>query len=516
MVLLNAKVITMDHNGTTAEAVAIKKERIVAVGSNEKITQFIGEATKILHLNGKVVLPGFIDTHMHLTFTGLALASLDLYEMKSLKEILEKLRARAKTIPEGKLILGFRLDETKYVEKRFPTRFELDEVAPDHYVALLHVTGHACVVNTKTLRHVNLPFNEPGVDKDGNTGEPTGTIRDPILMPVLNRIFEMISDDDFRRAMKIAAEEAVKVGLTTIHTMGEPAGERTNKILKEIADELPVKIIFYPFITSDIDKGIKNAPKKGGLKVFADGAFENHTAALFEQYTDDPSTKGMLYFTQEEMNEIVLKVHKAGLQLAIHCESEASIEQVLNAYENALREYPRADHRHRIEHYELPAEDQNMRVAKLGVSLSMQPAFIYFWGRPGEKYEQLLGERVKKMHPYKTLLELGILVSGGSDSMVTPMNPLLGIHSLVNNPNVTQRVSIYEALKIFTINGAKIAFEEKEKGTIEPGKFADLVVLSEDPTLVKPDKIKDIDVLMTIINGRIVYQKPSVRNPFNT
>lgn len=509
MVLLNAKVITMDHNNTTAEAVAIKDGRIIAVGSNEKIMQFIGETTKIIHLDGKAVLPGFIDTHMHLTFTGLALVSLDLHEVKSLKEILEKLREYAKNIPKGKLILGFRLDETKYAEKRLPTRFELDEVAPDHYVAIMHVAMHSCVVNTKALRYLNLSINEPGVDIDEKTGEPTGIIRDPIIMYVLNRIFEMISDDDFERAMKIAAKEALKVGLTTVHTMGEPLGERTNKIMEEIADKLPLKIIRYPFITGDIENDIKNAPKKGGLKVLADGAFEAHTAALFEAYTDDPSTRGKLYFTQEEMNELVLRVHKAGLQLAIHCESEASIEQVLNAFENALREHPRADHRHRIEHYELPGANQNMRVAKLGVCLSMQPAFIYLWGRSGEKYEQFLGERVNKMHPYKSLLELGILVSGGSDSMVTPMNPIFGIHSLVNHPNVNQRISVYEALQIFTINGAKIAFEEKEKGTIEPGKFADLVVLSEDPTSLEPCKIKDIRVLMTIVNGRIVYQNLS-------
>jgi hypothetical protein len=358
-----------------------------------------------------------------------------------------------------------------------------------------------------------LSPNEEGVDKDHDNGEPTGVVRDPGVYPTRVKLMNLRSDEELKQATRIAAKHAAKAGLTTIHTMGEPLGERNTRIIDEIIKELPVRVLLYwrhskEETTGDTNKDIEEARTRAGLKVIADGAIETHTAALFEPYSDDPSTKGMLYHTQESMNELVLKAHEAGIQLAIHCESDASIEQVLDAYENALRKHPRKDHRHRIEHYELATEEQHRRVARLGVALAMQPSFIYLWGGSDGKYRQYLGEeRMKRAHTYKRLQELGITVAGGSDCPVTPWNPILGIHSLVNHPDVNQRVGVRDALKVFTMNGAKIAFEERTKGSIEVGKFADLVVVSSDPLVCEPGKIKDIDVLMTIVSGNMVHAK---------
>lgn len=509
-VLVNANVITMDCSNSRAQAVAVRDGKILAVGSKEDVSRSIGKTTKIIDVKGKTVLPGFIDAHAHLTYTGLFLSSLDLFGVQSVKELLEKVREYAGRLPEGKLLLGFGLDDAKYPEKRYPTRFELDEVAPNHFALIVHVTAHSSTVNTKSLEYLGLSGNEPGVDKDHETGRPTGVLRDPVIETDHPKLMGLMTDNDLKQAIGMAAADAAKVGLTTIHTVGEPLGTRNVRILEELAGQLPVRVVLYPFVTGDIAKDIESTPTKTGLKALADGAIETHTAALFAPYNDDPSTKGMLYYTQESMNDLVLKVHKAGLQLAIHCESDTTIDQVLDAYETSLRKLPKKDHRHRIEHYELSTSEQNRRVAGLGVYLSMQPAFIYLWGGKEGKYKEYLGEeRMKRAHTYNDLLKLGIVIAGGSDSPVTRWNPIFGIHSLVNHPNVEQRVSMKDALRMFTVNGAKIAFEEHEKGSIEVGKFADLVILSNDTYASNPEEIREIRVLMTIVAGNTVYEKHS-------
>jgi predicted amidohydrolase YtcJ len=508
VVLLNGNVITMDANDTRAQAVAMRDGSIVAVGSKGEISQFIGEETRVIDLRGRTVLPGFIDAHSHLTHTGMLLSSIDLAEARSIEEVLDMIRAYAKKLPENKVLAGFRLDDSKYPENRYPTRFELDEVAPKHHVFLDHITAHSAVINTKSLRFLGLTGEEEGVDRNAGDGEPTGVVRDPIVMEVRFKLLNLMSDEDIKRAIRMAAEDASKVGLTTIHTMVEPLRGRDVRLIEEMSSELPVRVVLYRLVTGEIDKDIEVSPGKSGLKIVADGAIETHTAGLYQPYTDDPSTRGMMYYTQEWMNETVLKAHVAGIQLAIHCESETTIDQVLDAYENALTKHPRVDHRHRIEHYELATDEQNRRVAKLGVYLSMQPAFIYLWGGATGKYRQYLGdERTERAHAYNDLLELDVLIAGGSDSPVTSFNPIFGIHSLVNHPNANQRVDVHDALRIFTINGARIAFEEHKKGSIEVGKHADLVVLSNDPLICEADKIKDIEVLMTIVSGNTVYEK---------
>ncbi len=511
IVLVNATVITMDSFNSRAQGVAIRDGKILAVGSKEEIIRSINETTKVIDIEGKAVLPGFIDAHAHLTLTGMFLSSLDLFGVESVKSLLEKVRESARTLAENKLLLGFGLDDAKYPEKRYPTRFELDEVAPNHFVMIVHVTAHSSAINTKSLQYLGLSGNEPGVDKDPNTGAPTGVLRDPVIETAHPKLMGLMTDDELKRVIRVAADDAAKVGLTTIHTVGEPLGPRNVRIVEEVAGQLPVRVVLYPFVTGNIDRDIESTHTKVGVKVLADGAIETHTAALFEPYTDEPSTKGMLYYTQEAMNDLVLKVHEAGLQLAIHCESDTTINQVLDAYETALKKHPREDHRHRLEHYELATSEQNSRVARLEVYLSMQPAFIYLWGGKEGKYKGYLGEeRMKRAHSYNDLLKLGVVIAGGSDSPVTRWNPIFGIHSLVNHPNVEQRVSVKDALRTFTVNGAKIAFEEHEKGSIEVGKFADLVVLSNDPYASNPEEIRKIKVLMTIVAGNTVYEKPSL------
>ena len=235
-------------------------------------------------------------------------------------------------------------------------------------------------------------------------------------------------------------------------------------------------------------------PRIGGC-ICADGAFESHTAALFEPYADEPDNYGTLTYTQEVMSDFILRAHREGLQVAIHCEADRAIEQVLYSYERALRLFPRKDHRHRIEHFEIPTEGQIERAVRAGVVVGMQPSFLpAFFFRDGvERYEAFLGcARLKRIHPYRSMLSQGLLMAGGSDSPVTRIDPLAGIAAAASHPHTEEALPVIEAIRLFTLNGARFAFEEDEKGSIETGKAADLVVLSEDPCSIAPEKIGKI------------------------
>ena len=313
----------------------------------------------------------------------------------------------------------------------------------------------------------------------------------------------------------MASQMALERGITTLHALdGGFLGPGDTALILRFKDELPVRIVVYNQ-SMDVEETVNlGLPRIGGC-ICADGAFEAHTAALFEPYADEPDNYGAMTYTKEEMTGFILKAHQAGLQIAVHCEADRSIEQVLSAYERALRENRREDHRHRIEHFELPTENQIERVARAGVMVAMQPAFLpAFIGMRMEKYEALLGEpRLKWVHPYRTILDHGILIAGGSDSPVTAYDPLAGVQAAVDHPNPEQRVSPIEAIEMFTISGARIAFEEDEKGSLEPGKWADLVVLSDDPCVVRPDRIGQIAVDMTMVGGKIVFRANTATDP---
>jgi predicted amidohydrolase YtcJ len=268
------------------------------------------------------------------------------------------------------------------------------------------------------------------------------------------------------------------------------------------------------FQSTDVQRVLDlGLPRIGGC-VLVDGAYGEHTAALLEPYTDDPTTRGVLYFSDEELDDFVGRAHKAGLQISMHAIGDAAIEQLLNAYEQALAGDRRPDHRHRIEHFSLPTREHIERAARLGVAVAMQPIFAAM-PDSGEIDCQLAGleylgpERYARRHPYRTIIDAGILVGGGSDSDAKPMGPLAGMHAVVNHPDEERRLTAREALSLFTTNAAKIGFEEEEKGTIAPGKLADLVVLGEDPLSVDPTSLKDIPVEMTIVGGEIVYYSHS-------
>ena len=505
IVFYNGNILTVDREDRRAEALALEKGKIVQAGTNLEIRRLCGAGWKSIDLQGRTILPGFIDSHVHLISTSLTAIGIDLAEAKNTEEILAKVDERARQTPQGQWILGYFI--THLSDRGMPTRFDLDRASSRHPIRLAHRNGHLCSLNTLALEILKVRRDLEGVEQI--SGDVTVVIRDPAIQALTHPGLSL-NEEERLEALKVASGRIVERGVTTLHSLdGGPRNPGATAFLLTVKNDLPIKIVQYHQsmeVGEVVDLGL---PRIGGC-ICADGAFESHTAALFEPYADEPDNYGTLTFTQEEMSDFILRAHKRGLQVAIHCEADRAIEQVLYAYERALRHSPRKDPRHRIEHFEIPTENQIERVARAGILAAMQPAFLpaFFFRGGVERYEFFLGHsRLKRIHPYRTMLGQGILMAGGSDSPVTRIDPLAGIEAAVNHPHREECLSVLEAIRLFTINGARFAFEEDQKGSIEPGKAADLVILSEDPRTVDPERIAKISIEMTLVNGKIAFRK---------
>jgi len=503
----NANIITMDSQRPRAEALVVRNGRILAVGIWEDVAPQ-AQGITVLDLTSTTVLPGLIDTHAHFLWTALSLAALDVSAAKdhpSLQAIVEETAANT---PGGEAILGMGFTEYALDTTRFsPIVQALDAVAPQNPVYLIGVTGHVSAVNTRALEFLALPDDAPGVMRDA-VGRPTGLLADKANSLAGERFSLAFGADEKAGAMvNLAIEKAHSVGITTLHALEGgliSEDEAVNDLLAAIPN-LPLRFVLY-YQIMDVDKVLElGLPRIGGC-ILLDGDVDPHTAALSEPYADDPTCYGTLYYTQDEINTFVLEAHKAGLQVAMHAVGDGAVEQALNAYEAALAAHPRADHRHRVEHCEVIREDQIRRAQRLGVALAIQPPFNHFW--PHTQYYATLGEeRAQKVDPVRRLIRPGLLVAGGSDSTVTPLGPMIGVHAAVNHSNPAERVDVQEGLELYTMNAARIAFEEHNKGSLEVGKLGDFVVLGEDPFEVDPGHIKDIAVEMTVIGGEVVYRR---------
>ncbi len=510
--IIKANIITMVNSRPRAEAVGVKDGKIVAIGATNEVEKGAGKSTRRLDIKNKTVLPGFIDSHTHPMGTGKNRLGVNLSLVKTVGEALEKIRERVKKTPPGNLIFCPDYNRQHVAEKRYPTRKELDEVSTKHPVWIQHYDGHFSQINSMAIDMLHLTVGMEGVETD-TKGELTGLIQDPASARPLSSGDNFTDEAEAIEALTLVTKEAASVGITTLFAK---EGLKNAEFIMKNVKKIPVRI--HPMvITSFGDEPLEtiiNSKYLGEhicIANLSDGSVEGRTAALYEPYADDPTTLGMLYHSDYELYRFIEKVHKAGCQISIHAESDRSIDQVLWAYEKVLEKYPRKGHRHRIEHFEVPTMKQINRVARLEVALAMQPAFITVCEGPNlDYYRTLLGdERVKRTHPFRSILNEEILVSGGSDSPVTRMNPLGGMQACVNHPTKEQRIDLYEAIELFTINGAKIGFEEDIKGSIEPGKLADFVVLSDDPFRVPRENVQDIKVDMTIVDGKVVYQRSS-------
>jgi len=502
-----ASVVTMDPRRPRAEALAVRDGHIVAVGSWSEVEPFAADL-RVLDLPGKTVVPGLIDTHAHFLGTALSLAMLNLRDIEDRAGLAAVLRSAAADTPPGEVIVGRGLDERILCAREGEPLIDLlDAVAPEHPVHIIGVGGHVSGINSAALALAALPPGTPGVVK-GASGRATGTLADRANSMARRRINEAFGADQKSIDMLGAAvERAHAAGATTVHALeGSLSGDDpvVDAFLAAMP-ELPMRFVLY-YQTMDVDRVLSlDLPRIGGC-ILLDGDVEPHTAAFTEPYADDLSCYGTLYHTQEEVDAFVLRAHRAGLQVAMHAIGDAAIDQGLDAYAAALETQPRPNHRHRLEHCDAIRDDQIERARELGVAIAIQPPFNYYW--PHSTYYPALGEkRGARIDPFATMLHTVDCVAGGSDSPVTPLEPLTGVHAAVNHSRPEQRVSVQEALQIYTVNAACIAFEEEDKGSLAPGKLGDFVVLGADPFAVDPGELKDIPVELTVVGGRIVYSR---------
>lgn len=504
-ILINGQIVTLEEAQPVVEALAIQDGKIVALGSTEEILQLAAKA-EVIDLQGQTVVPGFTDAHVHLMATGLNMLGVLLNQANSIEEVLARIQERAQETEPGQLILASGLNTLRFKKERIPTRQELDQIAPDHLVFINRVDSHSCVVNTKLFERLHLPADLEGVEK-GEDGTPSGYMRKAANSFVRNRVLDLIPEEMRAQAALVATKEAVKVGITSIHALegGALFNDKDVETLIKYQDQLPAHIVIW-HQTTDVEKVQSLGLTRSGGCIILDGSFTSQTAALFDDYSDDPGNNGVLYFEQAEINDFVEKAHLAGLQVSVHCLAERAIEQIVSAYELVQSKYPRADRRYRLEHFELPTQDQIKRAIDLGVIFSMQPAFEYYWGGNG-MYGTRLGERALRTNPFRTITKLGGMIVGGSDSDVTPMNPLVGIQGAMTHSNPDERLDVIEALKLFTIHPAYSVYEEQERGTLKVGKYADLTVLDQNLLAVEPEKIDQIQVKMTIVEGNVVFEQ---------
>jgi predicted amidohydrolase YtcJ len=500
----------MNKSQPHAEAVAIKSDKIIKVGSTDEISYFIQKTTKVVYLDGRTVLPGLIDTHIHVGDFGRFLMWMDLTGMASIAEMQVGLAQRLEKVPKGKWIVGRGWNENRFSEKRLPTKYDLDKVSHDNPVIFYHQSGQVALVNSKALELacVTGKTNAPSggvVDQEEKTFEPTGILRERAT-DLVWRIIPEPNFDELVEAASLACQKILQNGITSIHWLAESALDIS--ILKRLlADHMmyPRVYMVIPFALLADQSLFENLngdmARIGGIEICADGFLASQTAALFEPYKNDKLNSGKLLLPQSTMNRYAKSVVKKGYQLVVHAMGDKAVELALNAIERLTEK-----NRCRIDAASLLNEELISRIRREEVVVSVQPLVAASEFSVYDAEDHLGKERTRWLYPLRSLFAAGVCVCGGSDCPMELLNPLLGIQSVITRQFVPEeQVSINQALQMYTINSAKASCEEKKKGTIEEGKFADLTVLSSDLCKILPCSIQDIVVEMTIVGGEVAY-----------
>lgn len=506
LVVFNGNIITMDPKKPTATALAVKSYKILTIGEEEEVMDLVPNAKRVIDLGGKTVVPGFIDAHTHLTSAGVKQAHVQLDDVKSPREAIQKLKDNVGRYSKGEWILGYSWDESEWSEKRYILGKELDEVSINHPIMITRICGHLASVNSVGFKKLGIDMNQEGVDKDKN-GKPTGVLRDideiwEKVRPGAEKILEGVV-----RGNKIANE----VGITTV-VDNAPSGtmryvreiETQNQLTTRMILNIPVEQM-NNMTNLGLTSGMGSPLVKiGGVKIFTDGSIGAMTAAVSKGYLKEPTNKGMMLFPQNKYAAIVRKAVKFNIQTVTHAIGDEAIEMVISTFENLEDKSMLREQRHRIEHAELINEYQIRRAVSLGLILSMQPNFVGRWQQEGGLYDDRLDpETVRGMNMFRVALDNGARLCFGSDGM--PYGPLYGIWSATTHPNDRVRLTVEEALRCYTMESAYSVFQEDTLGSLTVGKRADFVVLSDDILKVKPNSINDIDIEMTVVGGIVEY-----------
>lgn len=508
LALINGTGITMDEEHPACQGIYIINGIIKKIGNSQEVKKLAElEQAEIIDLNGKTFLPGLHDCHVHMMSTGLSSIGINLYDCKSIAAVLEKLAAE-KSVNKQEWIFGYGLDESRLREKRPPQASELDQVFSNRPVYLVDRGLHYTQVNTIAMEIMAFAEDEEGLGRD-QVGKLTGRLHSQANSHARKYFFDKMTWDQREAAIRHTAKMAVEMGVTTIHAMegGDLSSDEDIPVFLKIINSLPIHVVLH-WCSTAVPEVVAKGLKIIGTDILLDGSIGSRTAAFMEPYADDPESRGELYYSNAWITHYIETAHRAGLQTGFHAIGQRAITQVLNCLELALNHYPVTDHRFRIEHFGFPDDRDIKRAAGLGAVISTQPAFTYLRGGPDSVYAERVGaERNHRAYPIRELLDAGLVVNGGSDSNVTPINPILGIHAAVNPPYRQNAITPVEALRLFTIDGAFTAKEEKIRGSLSSGKAGDITVLDKNPLAISPETIKDIGVAMTIYQGKIVYKK---------
>lgn len=508
----NGVIYTMDEEIEKVNWVAVSEGKIYALGMGEPKQM---EAKKYIDLEKKIMLPGFIESHMHGTATGESLCAVDVYSARNIKELLAIVAEGCKVSGDDWVYFS-RLNIDDLEEKRAPYAWELDEVTGDHPVILKNVTLHGNVLNTKGLELVDVPDGLTGIVKD-ESGRRTGEFTsDDSAFYAANKASELLSDEQIKHYIKTTVDYCASVGCTTINALdggGTAASDRDIYMWINGHDEYPIDVeVFFQMENPHLAKAL-GLPRIGGC-LCLDGAGFEGTMAMREPYNDGMYPQGILYWDDERLYKFLKTSNQMGLQTAVHALGDRAIDQYLRVYERVYNELGLEGnpYRNRIEHFSMLWPEHIEKATKMGLILSMQPMFSYLWDNPnggeiGKAYERMLNRKLAdQSEVFPAIIKAGGIICGGSDSPVTLVNPLGGIHACCNAPQEFRRTSVYDAIKIFTINGAIANCQEDIKGSITVGKRADFVVLDRDP-FEESEFIKDFIVEKTIVAGKTVYDK---------
>ena len=536
--LTNANVITIDGADTTAQGVAVKDGVILAVGSDEEVRAWAGEATRVEDLGGRTVVPGFNDTHTHMVSMGNFLFSPKRINAAaelnpSINDLQHRIQAQAADTPRGHWIGGVNLDPNALREQRWPTRDELDTAAPDHPVVIYLRGFHACVANSLALERAGIARDTPdpeggAIDRNPDTGELTGVLRD---VSAIREVLPQAGLRELKEGLALANDLYVQLGITSHGDAGAfPNKAEAYRAYQEAVAEGLLKVRSYLMIREafyrDNELGLRTGfgndrLRMGAMKVFVDGSIQAFTCAFHQPYLVG-GTRGLhgLQYPVEQLHTLVEELHRDGFQVALHAQGDYGIQLAVDAVERAMNRHPRPDPRHRIEHTPCPTMDDLQRMKDLGIVPNFYVFHPWFWG--DQHIHNFIGrERAERMVPVRTAMELGLVPCAHSDCPVCtpndpvwPSNPLWGMACATTRKTRSgadigpeERITPLEALRMYTLNGAHATFEEDIKGSIEPGKLADLVVLKQSPLECEPWEIRNISVEATIIGGEFVYER---------
>lgn len=528
LVITRANIWTGEPTQPSAIALAIVGDRIVDVGGAGEIERWRGSTTTVINAEGRRVLPGFNDSHVHFVDGGTQLDGVDLKDADSPEELARRIGARAKSKP-GEWILGGDWDDQRWTPPQLPTRALVDDVTNGTPVFVSRYDGHMALANAAALGRAGITERTPdppgGVIVRDAKGNPTGVLKDA-AMDFVTRVIPNKTPDERLRAVKRAMEHAASLGVTSVQDMNPSYDDVA--VYAELANrgELTVRIYAAPMETGFYDQakiGIHRSfgstwLRLGAVKGYADGSLGSTTAYFFQPYTDAPDTRGLLseeMQSVEDMRTRLMAADRAGLQLCIHAIGDAGISQILDVFEDVVRANGDRDRRLRIEHAQHIAPKDFDRFASLKVIASVQPYHAIDDGRWAER--RIGPERIKTTYAFRTLLDKGVRLSFGTDWPVAPLNPMLSLHAATTratldgkNPDgwvPEQKIAIGDAVAAYTRAAAFAEFQERDKGTIARGKLADLVILTDDVLAIPPAQIKDVRVLTTIAGGKVVYQR---------